>query len=88
MGYAENSAETSSHDPAKLSMAGKWADGQYSQRALRNPPSLQALKLQDVFMKNAGGKIANDQWHELPLATLQAGEGISQFNSRRCGVAL
>ena len=39
MGYAVNSAETSSRDPAKLSKAGELAHGQYSERALRNPPS-------------------------------------------------
>jgi hypothetical protein len=76
MGYAVNSAETNSHDPAQLSKAGELADGRYSDRALRNPPSLQALKLQDVLMKNAGGKIANDQWHELPLATFKQVKGF------------
>jgi hypothetical protein len=76
MGYAVNSAETSSHDPDKLSKAGELVDGHYSERALRNPPSLQALKLQDVLMKNAGGKIANDQWHELPLATFKQVKGF------------
>jgi hypothetical protein len=76
MGYAVNSAKTSVHDPGKLSKAGELADGQYSERALRNPPSLQALKLQDVLMKNAGGKIADDQWHELPLATFKQVKGF------------
>ena len=76
MGYAVNSAETSSHDPAQLTKAGELADGQYSERALRNPPSLQALKLQDVLMKNAGGKIADDKWHELPLATFKQVKGF------------
>jgi hypothetical protein len=76
MGYAINSAETNDHNPAKLSKAGELVDGQYSDRALRNPPSLQALKLQDVLMKNAGGKIANDQWHELPLATFKKVKGF------------
>jgi hypothetical protein len=76
MGYAVNSAETISHDPAKLSKAGELADGQYSERALRNPPSLQALKLQDVLMKNAGGRIADDKWHELPLATFKEVKGF------------
>lgn len=76
MGYAVNSAKTNDHDPAKLSKAGELADGQYSERALRNPPSLQALKLQDVLMKNAGGKIADDQWHELPLATFKQVKGF------------
>jgi hypothetical protein len=71
-----NSAKTNDHDPAKLSKAGELADGQYSERALRNPPSLQALKLQDVLMKNAGGKIADDQWHELPLATFKQVKGF------------
>lgn len=76
MGYAVNSAETNSHDPAKLSKAGELVDGQYSERALRNPPSLQALKLQDVLMKNAGGRIADDQWHQLPLATFKQVKGF------------
>jgi hypothetical protein len=76
MGYAVNSAKTNEHDPAQLSKAGELADGQYSERALRNPPSLQALKLQDVLMKNAGGKIADDQWHELPLATFKQVKGF------------
>ena len=76
MGYAVNSAKTNDHDPAKLSKAGELADGQYSERALRNPPSLQALKLQDVLMKNAGGRIAEDQWHELPLATFKQVKGF------------
>tara|TARA_R100001369_G_scaffold15653_2_gene30481 strand:- start:804 stop:1823 length:1020 start_codon:yes stop_codon:yes gene_type:complete len=76
MGYAVNSAESNSRDPSKLSKAGELADGQYSERALRNPPSLQALKLQDVLMKNAGGKIAEDQWHELPLATFKQVKGF------------
>jgi hypothetical protein len=76
MGYAVNSAKTNDRDPAKLSKAGELADGQYSERALRNPPSLQALKLQDVLMKNAGGKIADDQWHELPLATFKQVKGF------------
>ncbi len=76
MGYAVNSAETSSHDPDKLSKAGELVDGHYSERALRNPPSLQALKLQDVLMKNAGGKIAEDRWHELPLATFKQVKGF------------
>ena len=85
MGYAVNSAETSSRDPAKLSKAGELADGQYSERALRNPPSLQALKLQDVLMKNAGGKIANDQWHELPLATFKQVKGFRNLTHEDVG---
>lgn len=76
MGYAVNSAETSSHDPARLSKAGEIADGRYSDSALRNPPSLQALKLQDVLMKNAGGKIADDKEHELSLATFKQVKGF------------
>ena len=76
MGYAVNSAKTSDHDPDQLSKAGELVDGHYSERALRNPPSLQALKLQDVLMKNAGGKSADDRWHELPLATFKQVKGF------------
>jgi hypothetical protein len=76
MGYAVNSAEASSHDPDKLSKAGELVDGHYSERALRNPPSLQALKLQDILMKSAGGRIAEDKWHELPLAIFKQVKGF------------
>ena len=80
MGYAVNSAKTNSHVPDELSKAGELADGQYSDRALRNPPSLQALKLQDVLMKNAGGRIADDKWHELPLATFKQIKGFRNLS--------
>ena len=76
MGYAVNSAETASHDPALNSKAGELLDARYTATALRNPPSLQALKLQDVLMKNAGGKIAEDTWHSLPLATFKQVQGF------------
>lgn len=76
MGYAVNSAETASNDPALNSKAGELLDARYTATALRNPPSLQALKLQDVLMKNAGGKIAEDTWHSLPLATFKQVQGF------------
>lgn len=71
-----NSAETASNDPALNSKAGELLDARYTATALRNPPSLQALKLQDVLMKNAGGKIAEDTWHSLPLATFKQVQGF------------
>ncbi|WP_214646869.1 replication initiation protein, partial [Ruegeria lacuscaerulensis] len=43
---------------------------------LRNPPSLRALKLQDVLMKNAGGKICEACWHELDLAVFYKIKGM------------
>lgn len=58
MGYAVNSAKTNDHDPAKLSKAGELADGQYSERALRNPPSLQALVERQPLCQRATTSLA------------------------------
>jgi hypothetical protein len=76
MGYAVNSAKKISSHPDLASKSGEIIDAKYTAHALRNPPSLQALKLQDVLMKNAGGKIADECWHELPLATFKNVKGF------------
>ena len=60
----------------KTSKAGEIVDAQFTANALRNPPSLQALKLQDMLMKNAGGKIADDTWHTMPLAAFKQVKGF------------
>ena len=76
MGKALNAADTASRDPSQNAKPGQLADGRFTDNALRNPPSLQALKLQDMLMKNAGGKIAEDAWHTLPLATFKQVKGF------------
>lgn len=76
MGNALNIAETVSTRPDESAKAGEMLDARYTANALRNPPSLQALKLQDMLMKNAGGKIAEDTWHSLPLATFKQVKGF------------
>jgi len=76
MGNALNIAETVSTRPDESSKPGEMLDAQFTANALRNPPSLQALKLQDMLMKNAGGKIADDRWHEMPLASFKQVKGF------------
>lgn len=76
MGNAVNIAETVSTRPDKSAKAGEMLDARYTANALRNPPSLQALKLQDMLMKNAGGRIAEDIWHSMPLAAFQKVQGF------------
>ena len=76
MGNAVNIAETVSTRPDESAKAGEMLDARYTANALRNPPSLQALKLQDMLMKNAGGRIAEDIWHSMPLAAFQKVQGF------------
>lgn len=76
MGNALNMARATADKPEDASKAGEIVDAQFTANALRNPPSLQALKLQDMLMKNAGGKIAEDTWHAMPLAAFKQVKGF------------
>lgn len=76
MGHALNIAESTEHLPNTSAKPGGFLDARFTDNALRNPPSLQALKLQDVLMKTAGGKIAEEVWHSLPLATFKQIKGF------------
>lgn len=80
MGKALNIANATEQNPNRLAKLGQLADAKYSERTLKNPPSLQALKLQDVLMKNAGGKICEDRWHEIELSTFKRLEGIRNLD--------
>ena len=80
MGKALNAADTASRDLSQNAKPGQLADGRFTDNALRNPPSLQALKLQDMLMKNAGGKIAEDAWHSFPLATFKQVKGFRNLS--------
>jgi len=83
MGQAVNIAKVTENSPDRLAKLGELADAKYSQRTLKNPPSLQALKLQDVLMKNAGGRICEDRWHELDLATFKRIEGMGNLKKEQ-----
>ena len=76
MGHALNMAQATADKLDKNAKAGEIVDAQFTANALRNPPSLQALKLQDMLMKNAGGKIADDTWHTMPLAAFKQVKGF------------
>ena len=79
MGKALNSATANEYKPDRLTKLGELADAKYSQNTLRNPPSLRALKLQDVLMKNAGGQLCEDRWHEFDLATFKRLDGMGNL---------
>ena len=49
MGNALNMARATADKPEDASKAGEIVDAQFTANALRNPPSLQALKLQDML---------------------------------------
>lgn len=79
MGKALNAVTNKAQHDLHHVQLGEIADGKYSANTLRNPPSLRALKLQDILMKNAGGKICDDQWHEFSLATFKHIEGMGNL---------
>jgi hypothetical protein len=80
MGQALNIANATEHSVDRLAKLGQLADAKYSERTLKNPPSLQALKLQDVLMKNAGGRICEDVWHEVELAIFKRLDGMRNLD--------
>lgn len=81
MGNALNSAIASEGYEDRLTKVGELVDAHYTPETLHHPPSLRALKVQDVLMKNAGGKIAEDTWHELELSTFKHIEGMGDLKS-------
>lgn len=76
MGNALNIARRLTDDTKGAAKPSEILDARFSDNALRNPPSLQALKLQDMLMKAAGGKIAEECWHSMPLASFKAVKGF------------
>lgn len=68
------------NDASKLPVVGELADGRFAD--LSNPPSLAALKLHALMFKKAGGKVAEDCWHEISLAELRGVPGVRQFKRR------
>ena len=80
MGHANNIAKKTENNPDKFAKLGQLANAKFSDTTLKNPPSLQALKLQDVLMKNAGGRICEDMWHEIDTATFKHIAGMRNFD--------
>lgn len=76
MGKSVNIAKKLADRPDATAKAGELLNAGFTDNALRNPPSLQALKLQDMLMKAAGGKIAEETWHTLPLADFKLVKGF------------
>ena len=79
MGKALNAITSKANHDLHHVQLGEIADGKYSANTLKNPPSLRALKLQDILMKNAGGRICDDRWHEFSLATFKHIEGMGNL---------
>lgn len=71
MGQTKNIAEKYENATDKLPKMKELANSKYSNTTLKNPPKLAALKLQDVLMKTAGGKICEDKWHTIEIAELR-----------------
>lgn len=67
-------------DKKNLPQLCELADGRF--RDLRNPPSLQALKLHQLMFKAAGGAVADDRWHQIDLAEIRAVSGFRHHDRR------
>lgn len=76
MGHALNAIKSKSKIAEHQVQVGEVADAVYDQHTLNNPPSLQALKLQDLLMKTAGPAICEDRWHEVELAAVKRLKGM------------
>lgn len=67
-------------DERTLVQPGEIADARF--RDLRNPPSLQALKLHAFMVKSAGGAVAEDRWHQVTLAEIREVPGLKNHDRR------
>ena len=76
MGHALNAMKSKAHIEEHSVQLGEMADALYDNHTLNNPPSLAALKLQDLLMKTAGGKICEDRWHEMNLSGIKGIKGM------------
>ena len=71
--------ESKAHVPEHQVQIGEIANGIYDRQTLNNPPSLQALKMQDILMKKAGGAICEDRWFEMNLSDLKKIKGMGNL---------
>lgn len=76
MGLTLNAIKANAAHPARQVQVGEIADSRYDAGTLLNPPSLAALKLQDLLMKAAGGSVVEDRWHTLPISTIKTQVGM------------
>ena len=60
------------YDQTKTVLPAEVARGVY----IANPPSAQALKLMHLLIAQAGGRMADDVWHELRLSDIRKNEGM------------
>ena len=64
-------------DKTKTVVIGELGDSRFVN--LTNPPGLAALKLHTVMFKAAGGKVADDCWHQIGLAELRQVPGMRKL---------
>jgi len=82
MGYALKTFKAKAKIEEHQVQIGELADGTYDRHTLASPPSLAALKLQDLLMKTAGGAICEDRWHETDLARIKTIKGMRNATHR------
>lgn len=76
MGHTLNAIKSNASYSSRQVQVGEIADARYDSGTLMHPPSLAALKLQDLLMKTAGGAVIEDRWHELPISIIRAQAGM------------
>lgn len=78
MGKTTQVAKDREGDTTKTVVPTEYARGIY----MRNPPSLQALKLMHLMIATAGGRMADDVRHELRLADIRAIDGFQNHDRK------
>lgn len=82
MGYTLTTLKAKAEIEEHQVQLGEIADGVYDRHTLSSPPSLAALKLQDLLMKVAGGAICEDRWHEMDLSAIKGIRGMRNATHR------
>lgn len=68
------------HEKDRSYRPGELVEGRFDD--LTNPPGAMALKLYELMFREAGAALAEDRWHSIDVATINAEPGMRHFTKR------
>lgn len=68
------------HDKDRSYRPGELVEGRFDD--LTNPPGAMALKLYELMFREAGAALAEDRWHSIDVAAINAEPGMRHFTRR------
>lgn len=68
------------HDKDRSYRPGELVEGRFDD--LTNPPGAMALKVYELMLREAGAALAEDRWHSIDVAAINAEPGMRHFTRR------